>query len=155
MDAGKRTINDIFNGNRILEIPFFQRAYVWGDDQWESLLEDMQNVSISNKPYFLGSVILKQQPTNTGNQFGDIRTLIDTAIAHASYTTILERVRAVYASPNSWHEISRHPADQIARHVSARIEGLTAQLLHNRFVYAAMRALFRTARFVTGRGWSS
>lgn len=77
MDAGKRTINDIFNGNRILEIPFFQRAYVWGDDQWERLLEDMQNVSISNKPYFLGSVILKQQPTNTGNQFGDIRTLID------------------------------------------------------------------------------
>lgn len=77
MDAGKRTINDIFNGNRILEIPFFQRAYVWGDDQWERLLEDMQNVSISNKPYFLGSVILKQQPTNTGNQVGDIRTLID------------------------------------------------------------------------------
>ena len=77
MDAGKRTINDIFNGNRILEIPFFQRAYVWGEDQWERLLEDMQNVSISNKPYFLGSVILKQQPTNTGNQVGDIRTLID------------------------------------------------------------------------------
>lgn len=77
MDAGKRTINDIFNGNRILEIPFFQRAYVWGNDQWERLLEDMENVSLSNKPYFLGSVILKQQPTNTGNQVGDIRTLID------------------------------------------------------------------------------
>ena len=27
MDAGKRTINDIFNGNRVLEIPFFQRSY--------------------------------------------------------------------------------------------------------------------------------
>lgn len=24
MDAGKRTINDIFNGNRVLEIPFFK-----------------------------------------------------------------------------------------------------------------------------------
>ena len=71
MDAGKRTINDIFNGNRILEIPFFQRAYVWGDDQWERLLEDMENVSLSNKPYFLGSVILKQQPTTTGNKVGD------------------------------------------------------------------------------------
>lgn len=77
MDAGKRTINDIFNGNRILEIPFFQRAYVWGDNQWARLLEDMENVSLSNKPYFLGSVILKQQATNTGNQVGDIRTLID------------------------------------------------------------------------------
>lgn len=33
MDAGKRTINDIFNGNRILEIPFFQRSYVWDKTQ--------------------------------------------------------------------------------------------------------------------------
>jgi len=77
MDAGKRTINDIFNGNRILEIPFFQRAYVWGIDQWERLLEDMEHVSLTNKPYFLGSVILKQQPTNTGNRVGDVRTVID------------------------------------------------------------------------------
>ena len=77
MDAGKRTINDIFNGNRILEIPFFQRAYVWGTDQWERLLEDMGHVSQSNKPYFLGSVILKQQPTNTGDRVGDVRTVID------------------------------------------------------------------------------
>lgn len=77
MDAGKRTINDIFNGNRILEIPFFQRAYVWGEDQWERLLEDMESVSLTNKPYFLGSLILKQQPTNTANDLGDVRTVID------------------------------------------------------------------------------
>ncbi|AWH86308.1 hypothetical protein HYN59_14855 [Flavobacterium album] len=77
MDAGKRTINDIFNGNRILEVPFFQRAYVWGEDQWERLLEDMENVSSNVKPYFLGSVILKQQPTPTGSIVGDVRTVID------------------------------------------------------------------------------
>lgn len=77
MDAGKRTINDIFNGNRILEIPFFQRAYVWEEKQWERLIEDMETVSQTQKPYFLGSVILKQQQTNTANRIGDIRTLID------------------------------------------------------------------------------
>jgi conserved hypothetical protein len=77
MDAGKRTINDIFNGNRILEIPFFQRAYVWGQPQWERLLEDMKAISVSNKPYFLGSVILKQQETTTGSRVGDKRTVID------------------------------------------------------------------------------
>ena len=77
MDAGKKTINDIFNGNRILEIPFFQRAYVWGEDQWERLLEDMKLISSTNKPYFLGSVILKQQPTPTGSSVGDVRTIID------------------------------------------------------------------------------
>lgn len=77
MDAGKRTINDIFNGNRVLEIPFFQRAYVWGQPQWERLLEDMKDITKSNKPYFLGSVILKQQETTTGSRVGDKRTVID------------------------------------------------------------------------------
>lgn len=77
MDAGKRTINEIFNGSRILEIPFFQRAYVWGETQWERLLEDVENVSRTRTPYFMGSVILKQQLTDTSNTIGDIRTVID------------------------------------------------------------------------------
>ena len=32
MDAGKKKINDILNGNRQLVIPFFQRSYVWKED---------------------------------------------------------------------------------------------------------------------------
>lgn len=77
MDAGKRLINDIFNGNRILEIPFFQRSYVWGEEQWERLLEDMYDVCLTNKSYFLGSVILKQQSTKSNNKVGDRRIVID------------------------------------------------------------------------------
>ena len=77
MDAGKRTINEIFNGSRILEIPFFQRAYVWEEAQWERLLEDVENVSKTRAPYFMGSVILKQQLTDTSSSVGDIRTVID------------------------------------------------------------------------------
>jgi len=77
MEAGKRTINDIFNGNKILEIPFFQRAYVWDTPQWERFLADMEHVSHRNKPYFLGSVILKQQLTNSQQSVGDKRTVID------------------------------------------------------------------------------
>lgn len=77
MDAGKRTIYEIFNGSRILEIPFFQRSYVWDETQWERLLYDVENVSQTRTPYFLGSVILKQQLTNTGGSVGDIRTVID------------------------------------------------------------------------------
>ena len=77
MDAGKRTINEIFNGSRILEIPFFQRAYVWGESQWERLLEDVENVSRTRTPYFMGSVILKQQLTYTSSNVGDVRTVVD------------------------------------------------------------------------------
>lgn len=77
MDAGKRTINDFFTGSKLLEIPFFQRAYVWDVPQWERLLEDVEQVCKTREPYFMGSVILKQQPTSSDSAVGDIRTVID------------------------------------------------------------------------------
>lgn len=75
MEAGKRTIRDIFNRGRNLEIPFFQRAYVWNIEQWQRFLEDMRMVSTTQKPYFLGSVILKQQETNSNKD--SVLTVID------------------------------------------------------------------------------
>lgn len=75
MEAGKRTIRDIFNRGRNLEIPFFQRAYVWDTEQWQRFLEDMRMVSITKRPYFLGSVILKQQETASNKD--SILTVID------------------------------------------------------------------------------
>ena len=75
MEAGKRTIRDIFNRGRNLEIPFFQRAYVWNKEQWQRFLEDMRMVSITKKTYFLGSVILKQQESTSDKD--SILTVID------------------------------------------------------------------------------
>lgn len=77
MNAGRVKLNDIFNGTKILEIPFFQRSYVWGEEQWERLLDDMYDLCSTNKSYFLGSVILKQQPTSLGDPIGDKRIVID------------------------------------------------------------------------------
>ena len=77
MDAGKRTISDIFNGNRKLVIPFFQRTYVWKEEQWTRLIEDMEYISKTGKEYFLGSIILKSHPTPSSSSIGDIRTVID------------------------------------------------------------------------------
>ena len=77
MDAGKRTINDIFTGSKMLEIPFFQRSYVWKESEWERMLEDIENVCVTKEPYFMGSVILKQQLTQSNSTVGDVRTVID------------------------------------------------------------------------------
>lgn len=77
MEAGKRTINDIFNGNRRLIIPFFQRTYVWKTEQWERLLEDMETISVTDKEYFFGSIILKSNLTSSGSAVGDERTIVD------------------------------------------------------------------------------
>ena len=77
MDASKKNIGDIINKYRILEIPFFQRPYVWGEEQWSRLLEDLEEVSQSGKPHFLGSVILKQLPTESHSGIGDRRLVVD------------------------------------------------------------------------------
>lgn len=33
MDAGKKQLADILNGNRVLEVPYYQRSYVWKEEQ--------------------------------------------------------------------------------------------------------------------------
>lgn len=75
MDAGTKQLADILNGNRILEVPYYQRSYVWKEDQWARFLSDMEYITSTGKDYFLGSIILKQQPTGI-SQF-DLQSIID------------------------------------------------------------------------------
>ena len=75
MDAGTKQLADILNGNRVLEVPYYQRSYVWKEDQWSRFLSDMEYISSTGKDYFLGSIILKQQPT--GISPFDVQSIID------------------------------------------------------------------------------
>lgn len=77
MEAGKRIITDIFNRARSLEIPFFQRAYVWSEENWERFLNDMLDVATNRQGYFLGSIILKQLDTSSSTRVGDVRAVVD------------------------------------------------------------------------------
>ena len=77
MEAAKTNIGNIFNRSRILEIPHFQRSYVWGKEQWERFLDDMKYISRSKYPYFMGSVILKQQEIPSSYKTGDVRSIVD------------------------------------------------------------------------------
>ena len=75
MNAGTNKLPDILNGNRVLEVPYYQRSYVWKEDQWARFISDMEYITSTNKDYFLGSIILKQQPTGI-SQF-DLQSIID------------------------------------------------------------------------------
>ena len=75
---------------QILEIPFFQRAYVWNDDNWKDLLEDLLKTSGS---HFLGSVILKRARQVTGDT--DKATIID---GQQRLTTLSILIKALYDS---------------------------------------------------------
>jgi hypothetical protein len=91
MEAGKRNITGIFNRATKLQVPYFQRSYVWDEDQWSRFLDDMRYAARANQHYFMGSIILKQQPTTLGQ--GDIRTIID---GQQRLTTMMLFFKALY-----------------------------------------------------------
>ncbi|MCS7232207.1 MAG: DUF262 domain-containing protein [Elusimicrobiota bacterium] len=47
-----------------VKIPFFQRTYVWTEENWEELLNELLNEF--RETNFLGAIILKQIPTASG-----------------------------------------------------------------------------------------
>ena len=75
MKANPQIITQFVNFNEKLIIPFFQRAYVWQNEQWERLIADMKFVTRTRKPYFMGSVILKEERDQQGQLLG--HTIID------------------------------------------------------------------------------
>ena len=75
MRANPQIITQFVNFNEKLSIPFFQRAYVWQHEQWERLIADMKFVTRTRKPYFMGSVILKEERDQNGQIVG--HTIID------------------------------------------------------------------------------
>lgn len=78
MDAHKAIITNIFNNSTLIEVPFFQRPYVWKEELWGRFLEDMEFVVKTRKPHFLGSVILKEgRKPNQGELFADCKTVVD------------------------------------------------------------------------------
>jgi len=105
MEAAKVGITGIFNKANKLKIPHFQRAYVWEVEQWERFLEDMRYASGElNNPYFLGSIILKQEMSPIQQQ-GKIRTIID---GQQRLTTIALFFKALFiknSTPERFSEI--------------------------------------------------
>ena len=77
MKANYLPIQTVFSTHTVFEIPYYQRSYVWKEENWSRFLEDMESVSSINKQYFIGSLILKQKITETGSKYGDVRVVID------------------------------------------------------------------------------
>lgn len=58
MDGKGITLKELLQSNA-LEVPFFQRPYVWGDEHFAALIDSMDDSQEGVMPYF-GSVILKE-----------------------------------------------------------------------------------------------
>ncbi len=59
MQASKVSINQIFDFGSTLFIPFFQRSYVWDTEEWKRFLSDMQQLTVNNEEFFLGTVVFQ------------------------------------------------------------------------------------------------
>lgn len=73
MQASKVSINQIFDFGSTLFIPFFQRSYVWDTEEWKRFLSDMQQLTVNNEEFFLGTIILKKETDDDTKE----RTVVD------------------------------------------------------------------------------
>ena len=66
INANKQKLQDFFQGNLQFEIPFFQRAYVWSEDNWtifwDHLIGEVEAYEKGvQSEHFIGTVITKQK----------------------------------------------------------------------------------------------
>ena len=87
MKAQEQPLRFICN-EECLEIPFFQRPYVWHNENWEDLLEDLLK---THGNHFLGSIILKRNSRRTG--INDKAIVVD---GQQRLTTLSILIKAMY-----------------------------------------------------------
>lgn len=66
INANKELLNSFFSNNLQYVVPFFQRAYVWDQDNWDVLWEHINGIAehFTSKPkneHFIGTLITKQR----------------------------------------------------------------------------------------------
>jgi uncharacterized protein with ParB-like and HNH nuclease domain len=92
----------IFKSSSIYKIPFFQRPYIWGREEWEDLLSTLLDKTGS---HFIGSVIAKEiNQSSTVKMPGDYLyyELVD---GQQRFTTISILLRVIYdLSPKNYQK---------------------------------------------------
>src|SRR6267142_228024 len=75
IEAHEQNIGDVFSDDYEFEIPPYQRPYAWEDEQAQELLMDlldaMDNQDLNGGLYFLGSIVLVKQPSESQSKVID------------------------------------------------------------------------------------
>ena len=93
MVAKEASIKDVVETEpHRLEVPFFQRKYVWDEENWSELLQAVEN--FNNEKPFWGSIIIKRAEKQAGEKFSR-GYIID---GQQRLTTIAILTKAIYDS---------------------------------------------------------
>lgn len=71
MQNGNIKLADLFNADRIFNVPKYQRAYSWENDNLTDFLEDLINQRSANN-YFLGTFLFHQKTDRGDYEFVDV-----------------------------------------------------------------------------------
>ena len=102
MQAKDYTVDDVFRESQLLEIPLYQRRYIWDlESQWQPLWTDIERLALRvlanpqehQRPYFLGSVVIQQRPNEPGAV--QRRTVIDGQQRLTTLQLLLDATHAV------------------------------------------------------------
>lgn len=102
--------------NFLYKIPFFQRRYVWEEENWKELLESLSD---PDDCPFLGSIILKESKDSNGNFCwsvidGQQRLTTLSILMRACYDELsllqdIDRFQSEYEDENPWDDSVRRP----------------------------------------------
>lgn len=102
MQAKDYTVDDVFREGQLLEIPLYQRRYIWDlESQWQPLWTDIERIALRvlanpqehQRPYFLRSVVIQQRPNEPGAV--QRRTVIDGQQRLTTLQLLLDAIHAV------------------------------------------------------------
>ena len=71
MENGQKRISELFDGRKIFNIPNYQRAYAWEEQQLKDFVEDIENQK-PDRNYFFGTILFQSQPRHEGFEIIDI-----------------------------------------------------------------------------------
>jgi len=97
INATKETLNSFFTGGLQYVVPFYQRSYVWNEENWEILWEHLTKVvertgqSIKTE-HFIGTLITKQQQSE---RIGEVKLdIIDGQQRLTTFAILLKAISA-------------------------------------------------------------
>ena len=116
MHAEDRTLGVVFEATAHLQVPLFQRPYVWKQDEnWEPLWESFSEAFLrrhlgeSRRPHFLGSIVLDLSPTPHGEvtvrQIIDGQQRLSTLQILIAAMRDLARLHGVYKYPEAFDRL--------------------------------------------------
>ena len=75
INANKDKLLSFFQGSSQFVVPFFQRAYVWDEENWGTMWDHVSSVLDScagnlSKEHFIGTIITKQRPDFDSRNYG-------------------------------------------------------------------------------------